>query len=252
MFKFPVMKLCNKQLRDIDPDDILFDYMFRKCNTYHSGGGYDQFESIYNKRNYSNLDLRNQFVVQLKGCPLNCPYCYVTTEGVNSGESVYLTENDLVHYFKLSNCKVFHLMGGAPALYMEHWSELIDKLFTEVNPYEYVFHSDFLLIEKQYDEDTLMNLRKYLNTLYAVSIKGSDSKEFMRNTRKLYDSKLLFDNLELLVKYEIPFYVTFTNMTEDSICRFKEETTYRFGPNISDYIFRDSFSIPLIHYKALD
>lgn len=137
---------------------------------------------------------------------------------------------------------------------MEHWSELIDKFFTEVNPYEYVFHSDFLLIEKKYDEETLMKLRKYLNTLYAVSIKGSDSKEFMRNTRKLYDSKLLFDNLELLVKYEIPFYVyvTFTNMTEDSICRFKEETTYRFGPNISDYIFRDSFSIPLIHYKALD
>ena len=38
-----------------------------------------------------------------------------------------------------SKLDVFHLMGGAPALYIEHWIEILEKL-----PENIPFHSDLL------------------------------------------------------------------------------------------------------------
>ena len=48
--KWPVMYLCEKQLKDIHKEDILNNGLFRKCKTYKSGGGYDQFHIIAEKR----------------------------------------------------------------------------------------------------------------------------------------------------------------------------------------------------------
>lgn len=191
MYKWKVVPLCDAQLTDVNPKDILNDGLYRKCNTYKSGGGYDQFSSIFKHRVSDSRDYNDQFVVQLAGCPLKCPYCYVTDAGVN-GKFVEVTTDDLLKAFNDSGCSVFHLMGGAPALYLNHWLELIDRLGSDV-----AFHSDFLLIEGEYDDKVLSFLGEDAFSLFAVSVKGSSAKEFRKNTGVSFEGKedLFWGNL---------------------------------------------------------
>ena len=238
---WPVVKLCEAQLQDVDKSDILNDGLYRKCNTYKGGGGYDQFPKIYKNRYGYVEGLNNQFVVQLQGCPLKCPYCYVTPEGIN-GNSVLVSTDELYQAFINSDCGVFHLMGGAPGLYIESWYEIIEYL-------DKPFHSDLLLIEKEYKQNTIKRLTSYKNTLYAISIKGADSEEFYKNTMTKLNSKLFWDNLDILVNYNFPFYFTFTGMADGSINLFKNKILERYR---DDTILKDSFKINLIKYKALE
>lgn len=110
---------------------------------------------------------------------------------------------------------------------------------------------DYEYIEKQYDASVLKELAKYRNSLYAVSIKGVDNKEFQRNTGKELDETLFWDNLEKLWRYEVPFYLTFTGMSSNSISKFKSQIQLHF-PNDWERVLEDSFAINLIKYKALD
>lgn len=218
---FPIMPLCKAQLKDIRPEDLLFGGLARSCNTYRGGGGYDQFNKIYNKR-YNVCISPKQFVVQLKGCPLRCPYCYVTTEGIE-GTAVNITTEDLLYMFKTSGLQVFHLMGGAPALYLDQWKDIAYDV-----P---VFHSDFLLVEQKYRPEDLINIPG----LHAVSFKE----------RYLYTKehiKLMWSNLATLLNCGVNFYITFTGKDE-----FSKEIKERFGTTI----LKDSFTIELINYKAL-
>jgi len=100
MFKWPVVPLCRAQLQDVSPIDILNDGLYRKCNTYKGGGGYDKFPAIFERRFGPAPNLHDQFVVQLAGCPLRCPYCYVTEAGVH-GKSRRISTNSLVAAFIL-------------------------------------------------------------------------------------------------------------------------------------------------------
>lgn len=233
---WPVVPLCEKQLLDVRPEDVLCGGHFRKCNTYRGGGGYDRFPAIAKKR--LGVEVAQQFVVQLKGCPLKCPYCYVTNDGI-TGEHIPYTTEQLVAAYKDSGHELFHLMGGAPALYMQHWPELIYALRGAV------FHSDLLLMEYKYTAKDIKAICKP-NCLYAVSIKGWNPDEWARNTgvhwRTMYR---VFYNLDKLLKYGDPkcFYFTFTNMDDESIYRFKKEYT---GPWLDD-----AFSIDLVNYEAL-
>lgn len=236
---FEVMRLCPAQLLDINPADVLDGGLYRKCNTYKGGGGYDQFPAIYERRFGPTPDLNNQFVVQLKGCPLRCPYCYVTKEGVSHGESVKVSSSELSAAFARSGCSVFHLMGGAPALHLRKWPDLLAHLHGEV------FHSDFLLLEGEYDLGLLREIAQYKNSLYAVSIKGSSQAEFRANTGVELNEPLLRRNMEILAKSGISTYYTFTGMPPESVQAFKEE----YGSLVS---FEDAFVIDLVHYKALD
>ena len=233
-----IVPICKAQLMDVNPEDLIKDGLYRKCNTYKGGGGYDKFPEIYNARfNQNRTDLNNQFVVQTKGCPLACPYCYVTKQGVN-GESVKIGSNQLVNDFKSSKCSVFHLMGGAPALHLHKWLDLLSYMSGEV------FHSDFLLLEGEYDSQILTDISSYKNSLYAVSIKGGTPEEFERNTARKFNESLFENNLTKLVDSNINFYFTFTGMTPETIELFKERHA---GLN-----FDNSFAINLVHYKALD
>lgn len=238
-----VMPLCEAQLTDVNPSDILCNGLYRKCNTYKGGGGYDKFPEIYQKRYGKRDNLNNQFVVQLRGCPLNCPYCYVTREGVWTGDSQRVTTEQMVKDYFESGCSVFHLMGGAPALYIDHWVDIIRELKGSV------FHSDIMLIEGSYKSDTIKTLANCENTLYAVSIKGGTPEEFYKNTRTIFHKDLFYQNLDLIVSLGLPFYFTFTGMSQDSIDIFKEEVLKRYG---NESIFDDSFAIDLVHYNALD
>jgi len=240
-YKWKVVPLCKEQLLDIDPEDVLPGGVFRTCDVYKSGGGYDKFPSICEKR----LGIKTypkQFVAQLYGCHLKCPYCYVTPSGIWNKPVKYTTEELLLEFFE-SGCNVFHLMGGSPALYIEHWHEIIDNL-----SYKYVFHSDLLLTEKLYDPKVLKSIAQ-LNCLYAVNIKGLTREDYLKNTGVILNTNLLMANLRLLVKYKVPFYVTFTNPDMKYYDKYCENMVDYTG---KDDLLEDSFVIDLIEYDAVE
>lgn len=243
MYNWPVMKLCEAQLRDINPEDVLANGLYRRCNTYRGGGGYDRFPAIYLNRFGFAPNLNDQFVVQLKGCPLSCPYCYVTKAGVVYGDCVQVPTPELVEAYKYSRCGVFHLMGGAPALHIQNWPELIENL--EGAP----FHSDLLLVENRYPRELIRKLASLPNCLYAVSIKGWGDEEFRRNTDTVLNSLWFVENLKTIVEEGLPFYFTSTGLSQESIDLFKNYIIETFG---EPDLLRDMFNIQVVHYKALD
>ena len=235
---WPVVPLCKAQLEDVNPLDVLNGGLYRRCNTYKGGGGYDKFPEIWERRfGKSGMELNNQFVVQVQGCPLHCPYCYVTEAGVR-GQHKCVSSLELIKDFRESGCGVFHLMGGAPALYLNKWPDLLRCLDGDV------FHSDFLGLEGEYDIGVLREIAQYKNALYAISIKGYTSEEFEKNTATKFNSELFKRNMEKLLESGVSVYFTFTGMTTESIQQFKDEH--------KDWPFEDSFGINLVHYKALD
>lgn len=237
-YLWKIVPISSYQKLDVRPDDLLDNGDFRKCETYRGGGGYDQFPNICKKR--LGYSYHKQFIVQLYGCNLDCPYCYVTRSGVWGKYKLYSTKS-LVDAFTRSKQQVFHLMGGAPALYLNKWEYIIRYL-----PSDRVFHSDFLLTEGEYDLNVLKRIARYKNSLFAVGIKGLTASEYERNTRKKLDKDLLLKNLKLLVQAKINFYVTFTNINNLGLSQYKRELTRYLEVDI----FEDSFEIPLIEYKA--
>ena len=237
MFYWPVVPICEAQQLDVAAEDLILMGTYRRCKTYKAGGGYDQFPTIFRKRWPGEWEgLEEQFVVQLKGCTLECPYCYVTKTGVN-GMPTRIQTNEMVRTFEWSKCGVFHLMGGAPAIYIEHWPELLECL--DGRP----FHSDFILNEKPYDVNVLRQIAEYPNQLHAVSIKGEDALAYQYKTHTAVDFPMMMDNLEKLVNCGVPFYVTFTGMSELAIEEFKN--------SVGKDIFEDSFAIEVRDYDAL-
>lgn len=231
-----VVPIQGRQLRDVNKKDLFGD--FRLCDTYKGGGGYDQFSHICAKR-LGIKNTRKQFVVQLYGCPLNCYYCYVTTDGIY-GEYKEYTTDELINCFNKSKQKVFHLMGGAPAIYLDQWSEIVDKL-----PNNKVFHSDLMLIESDYDIEWLKAIKKR-NVLLAVNIKGVNKRDFKENTGKSLNEVRLWKNLDVVVKSGVNFYITFTNPDFYGFDLFKSKISRLYGPKILD----DHYVINLIKYEA--
>lgn len=224
-FKWPVMPICDAQKLDVRPDDLLNEGLFRKCDTYRGGGGYDKFGEIWlNRKGFAVNPV--QFVVQLQGCPLKCPYCYVTEKGV-FGPPVKMTTDELIQYYRQSRLQVFHLMGGAPALYLELWKEIADQV--------QVFHSDFLLVEKPYQRNWLQGLPG----VHAVSLK----------TKDLYTPDqldLLWKNLDLLIESQVEFYLTYTGARFDKNT-LEKDIWKRYGR-----LSKDVFYIEIQNYKALE
>lgn len=217
-FYWRVVPICDAQRLDIHEDDLLNDGVFRKCNTYKSGGGYDQFPKIYNKR-FGHHPNPTQFVVQLYGCVLNCKYCYVTTEGI-WGCPKKITTQELLDYYNASGLETFHLMGGAPAMYLKHWKKIHDKVD--------IFHSDFLLVEGVYEPEWLEGLKG----LHVVNF-----KDFVEYTEQH------LQNLDHIVDAGIEFYITFTGKPT-----MRQQIIDRYGRNI----LKDSFVIDINYsYKAL-
>jgi len=243
MIKWKVCPIQGRQLKDVREEDIFGD--FRLCNTYSGSGGYDQFSNIYSDRHYGVKEsgISNQFIVQLYGCPLNCYYCYVTRDGV-FGESVDYTSDELVEYYRKSAQVVLHLMGGAPAIYLKQWPDLVKRLDEDE-----IFHSNLLLIECVYKLKYLKALAKE-NVLLAVDIKGVTPIDFHQNTGRRLTSKykdLFWKNLDKVVDSGVDFYLTFTNPALYYLEKFKELLARRYG----DWVLEDSFVINLVEYKSL-
>ena len=246
MARWRVVPLSVGQLRDVSPEDVLEDGRFRRCNTYKGGGGYDTFPEAASRR-FGPGVYHTQFVVQLYGCNLDCPFCYVTRAGV-WGTPFDITTDELVRAFERSECAVFHLMGGAPALALNKWPALLEAL--ERTSPGAVFHSDLMLTEREYDVDTLLRIARP-RALYAVGLKGITSETFRANTRKEFPEPRLWRNLERLEAAEVPYYVTFTNVPELERQQFWDEVGVRFGEERGARLRADELTIDLIEYEAL-
>jgi len=216
--------------------------LFRHCDTAraHVNDGLIKLPGILS-------DNKLQFIVQLQGCPLDCHYCYVTRAGVH-GEAVRASSDALARIFSdYSRANVFHLMGGAPALYLEHWPELVEALRKRVQR-SFVFHSDFLLTEGDYDESALEQLRQAdVTQMYAVNIKGATRDEYSRNTRTVLNSDMLWSNLWRLIEQRIPFYLTFTGMPMASINKFLRWYREHISTHVPYW-----FPIPIVPYLAIE
>lgn len=260
----PVVPLSKGQLLDVRSEDVLCNGLFRICHTERGGGGYDKFPAIAENRGYGS-GFNKQFIVQLHGCTMDCPYCYVTREGV-WGQSQQVPLELVLQEFKASGANVFHLMGGAPAMHLQKWPYIINTLYKEFKSTDFIFHSDFVLNERRYDRlamqlDTgtpipIMEVISAIQRrcLFAVNIKGVGKAEFEKNTRRPYDLQteiLIFANLDELLRYGIPFYITFTDVSEENIAKFWRMCADRYDGLIMDQLQRDAYSIDLIQYKAI-
>ncbi|PZP71742.1 radical SAM protein [Methylorubrum populi] len=241
-----VVRLSEGQLRDVRPEDVLEDGWFRFCETYRGGGGYDLFPDIARRRfGYAH---HCQFVVQLLGCHLDCPYCYVTREGV-WGEHRKFTSLDLVDAFNRAFAEhgttVFHLMGGAPALQLKQWPDLLATFRARADE-RCVFHSDLLLTEAPYDEAVLHEIARP-NCLYAVDVKGLTQEEHLKNTRKPFNEELFWSNLDKIERFRLPYYLTFTAVSEQGAFwdRFKSLYSQSYEDRKAE-----AFTIDLIEYDA--
>lgn len=245
-----VVPISDNQKLDVRPEDLLNDGLYRKCNTYRGGGGYDQFPVIAARRfgippSASPFNL--QFIVQLFACTLDCPYCYVTRAGV-WGKYVEKTDAELIDAFLQSGQRVFHLMGGAPGIYLKQWAQLAFLLgqFDQ----KAIFHSDLLLNEGVYSVDALRNLANNSDRhLIAIDVKGTTDEEWLRNTRRPAIWDLFWENFRRVQNSGIKAYVTFTGVDPKTLPAFWERAEKE-GLNATQWR-NDSFVIDLIEYDAV-
>jgi len=235
----PIVPFCKRQLHDINKEHIISDTL-RWCDIETAMNGIDRFRSIYKRR--FNVDTNPRHIVtQVYGCTNSCAYCYVTPDGV-WGLPVHKEIKEVFDIEKnqYPNDAVLHLMGGAPALYLKEWPDLM-RYIVSMNP-TYVFHSDFLLNEGLYEEDVLDRITMAMNRerppLFAVSIK------------KFQLSYLQIENLYRLVSHRVAFYITFTGMAEAIVASFKRSLLCL---GFNESIFADSYNIPIyMGFKALN
>jgi hypothetical protein len=158
-------------------------------------------------------------------------------------EFINLQDYRWEHQNLMNTLDTFHLTGGSE-LYMSVWPELIDCLRGSAKP-QTAFHADFTLGgPMRYSEQDLRGLQEHRrNTMYAVNIQGWTPAEFLYVTgRKAFDPGLMLQNLNHLVGWGIPLYITYTGMKSASIDRFEQAAAKHvegWGDNIS------RFSIPI-------
>lgn len=228
-FEWPVPNFCDKQLRDINPDDIRGD--FRLCDTEKA----QMYEPLMKEAQGFGS---TQFIVQLWGCPFDCWYCYVTRDGVFGATHMYTSEK-IVEAFHKTDAHIFHLMGGAPGLYLNDWGSIIRLLGRG-----YLFHSDLLLVEGDYTLTQFTYPRALCKIVLSVSLKGWDKETYKEVTGVPIDlySHRVRHNFDMLVQSGIPFYITMTGFTE---AEWMDNIPYYMRGKANLY------HIPIIGYKAL-
>ena len=273
---FPVVPVCDKQLRDVREEDRVYVNgipIARTCCIEKAGGGYDMFRDIFLSR-FGVDSGPDHFIAQVYGCTHDCPWCYVTLDGV-WGDAVGLKVRELVNLVHGVNekrkelneapdtpanrqpmpmIKVLHLMGGAPALYLNSWP----ALYHEILRSDLIFHSDFLLDEGLYNVHVLEYLanmdKDYEVKTNLVASAGATATGHVRQLHAVSFkpgkvlTHLQLTNLRALYVCGLPFYITFTGMKEDEI-QARKQQVLDFG--LPEEIFNDSFAITLKHYKSL-
>jgi hypothetical protein len=153
----------------------------------------------------------------------------------------YSSEQLVDEFLRATQCGVFHLMGGAPALYIYDWPDLLKKF-----PSQYIFHSDLMLSDRVYTDVIIQNINRR-NTIYAVNIKGITDENYYNNTGCKPDWDKMWSNLDTIVDNNLNFYLTFTNPDLSYYDEFVRQLMTTYDRRIMD----DSFIINLVDYDAL-
>ena len=276
MNELPVMPIGNIQKTDIR-DEHMLGY-FRVCASYkdeeriEQGDKFPIFASeLFGKApSYWNYHL----IVQLQGCPLKCPYCYVDDDGIYGLKPNYLTPKQLIGKVKEiidtdSRLHVFHLMGGAPALYIDKWLEIIDCMY-EKDLSNTIFHSDIILVEPDLRSDFFKHLREIKNTknhLIALCLKGISEDNFEDNAG--IDGRVFNDcinNLYKILSTDINYYITLINPDVQKLPDFLDGLSRMWGDkilnrmqiikikpfNVTKDRYNKLFSKPESEFKKLD
>lgn len=165
-------------------------------------------------------DYNHHFIVQVAGCPLKCPYCYVDNMEVDTSMSA----NDLVDRFikfkeevesKFNiKLKVFHFMGGAPALYCDFWKELRDTL-DKRGLKDTILFSDVILVEEYFVNKKPWEFLNLHHFILTGCLKGTNEENFIKNTGfNLFQQSL--KELENYISYP-NFYLTLIGFDEKNL-----------------------------------
>lgn len=228
MVKIPVAKIGKIQKLDIEKSSgiVFYDDIVRICTVVKPQNAHDD-RGDKSPHRMAELfggdweDYNNHFIIQAAGCPLKCPYCYVD----NTKADLEMTPEELVDRFiqfkkqvepKFGiKLKVFHFMGGDPAIYCEFWKKLrgmLDKKGLK----DVVFFSDAVLVENHFYK---LKPWKYLNLnnfILTGCLKGTNKEDFIKNTGGLD----LFEQSLRELKNYLPhknFYLTLIGFNEKDL-----------------------------------
>lgn len=194
MIKVPIAKIGETQRIDIEKSSgiVFYDDIGRICTVVKGKETFDE-RGDKSPHRMARLfggnwkDYNHHFIVQVAGCPLKCPYCYVD----NLEPDLYFTADGLVDKFiefkeKVKakfgiKLNVFHFMGGTPGRYAEFWPEL-RKSLDEKGLKDTILFSDVILVENYFYK---VRPREHLNLhhfLLTGCLKGTNKQNFIKNT----------------------------------------------------------------------
>lgn len=183
----PISKIGPLQIRDIlaSKGIVHFDRWARICTVLK--GGHDRGDNSPHR--FAKLfggawqQYNNHFVIQTACCPFKCPYCYVD----NLNNDIQLAPMQLVQmyikYKMQSPCdvNVFHLMGGAPAMYCE-FLPAIRSALDIVGLGDTILFTDTILVENSLYGVKPWEYMKLHHFCMVGCLKGTDPGDFVKNT----------------------------------------------------------------------
>ena len=121
-------------------------------------------------------------VVQVAGCSLRCPFCYVD----NLKKDYLCSEHDIVEWFlmfkeKYPEINVLHICGGLPARYPSFWGVLRDAL-DERGLQETIILSDTVFLENWFYDEHPWEHMDINNFALVGCLKGTTKENFIENT----------------------------------------------------------------------
>lgn len=227
--RVPIAKIGKIQKTDVEKSSgiVFHDGIARICTVVKDKDAHDDRGDKSPYRMAENFggdwqDYNNHFIVQTAGCPLKCPYCYVD----NLKADLSMGADELVDKFiefkkkvepKFSiKLKVFHFMGGAPAIYCGFWKELRNSL-DKKGLKEVILFSDVILVENHFSKKKPWEFLNLHHFILTGCLKGTNEDNFIRNT----GCDLFQQSLEELKNYlhAKNFYLTLIGFDEGDLSK---------------------------------
>jgi len=181
------------------------------------------------KINFAWIEITNK-------CNLKCIHCYgnFTPSNVN-----FLTTSDFLNILEQLeeiNCKNIQIIGGEPLLHPDIWNFLQHSI---KRGFKTEIFTNGLLIT----EDIVQKLRK-LNIQVALSWYGS-KEEATRITQNTLFSEKVWNSIELLKKFQIPFRIA------TIITKYNERASNPLGGKIDIVRISGRASLQLLNIKLI-
>ena len=214
---------------------------------------------------------RDNFIYQIKGCNINCPWCYVdeiNKNGLPGDYSEWFSIPEIIDTFEKTraerkNSKEGELnrirpSGGEATIVIEQWLENLKELEKRNLSKEIFVQNDSNLTTGHFLDDLerkgeiepniLQKIGEYKNLGLLASFKGTDEKNFTENTRA--DGKLIEESIYSFKKYVkagIDTYPFFYNPNPDTLESFLERLAKEVGDNVflKSRVFRLKIYDPL-------